>query len=324
MKKNYDYNSNFSLYIKGLINQKRADGFLFEYESYILKVFDDFCVNNDFQDNVITRDLVMKWAIQRETEGINYRNQRVSIVRQLSTYMNSLGINSYIPKHTASTVITVPHILNTEELESLFRVIDSYLPKSKKWHRFSMEYQVIFRLYYCCGLRLAEACNLKISDVNLDDGILKIIQSKGNNDRLVYMANDVTELCKNYNKKMASILPDCKWFFPGGDPNYPIRKTSMDRKFKQLWNMTSFADECDKAPTIHALRHTFVVNKMNEWMMNGISLNNRIPYLSKYLGHSRVEDTFYYYHQVDRAFQIVRQKDSISDKVIPEVVEYEK
>jgi len=323
MNKNYVYSSSLAPYIEGLICQKRADGFLYEYEAYILKTFDDFCVNNGFCDTVITRDLVMEWAVQRETEGVNYRNQRVSFVRQLSLYMNSLGINSYIPRQTASTATTVPHILSADELKSLYQVVDSYLPDNEEWHRFSMEYQVIFRLYYCCGLRLAEVCNLKVKDVNLDDGILKIMQSKGNKDRLVYMADDVTDLCRKYHKRMASVLPGSEWFFPGRVPGQPIRKTSMDKKFKQFWNMTPFADTCDKAPTIHALRHTFVVNRMNEWMLEGISLNTMMPYLSRYLGHSSVEDTFYYYHQVDRAFQIVRQKDSLSDKVIPEVVPYE-
>lgn len=323
MNRNYIYRSSFAPYIEGLIRQKRSAGFRYEYEAYILKTFDYFCVNNDFNAAEITRELVMKWAIQRETEGINYRNQRVSFVRQLSLYMNSLGILSYIPHQTASTVTTISHILNPDELKSLYQIIDSYLPEKKAWHRFSMEYQVIFRLYYCCGLRLAEACNLRINDVDLENGTLKIMQSKGDKDKLVYMAEDVTDLCRRYHKKMSSILPDTPWFFPGKNPNQPIPKTSMDKKFKQFWNMTPFANTCDKAPTIHSLRHTFVVNRMNEWMNEGINLSSMMPYLSKYLGHTSIEGTFYYYHQVDSAFQIVHQKDSLSDSVIPEVIPYE-
>ncbi len=323
MNRNYVYSSSLAPYIEGLILQKRADGFLYEYEAYILKTFDDFCLDNGFHGAVITRDLVMEWAIQRKTEGVNYRNQRVSFIRQLSLYMNSMGIDSYVPRQTASVAIVVPHILSANELKSLYQVVDSYLPENENWHRFSMEYQVIFRLYYCCGLRLAEACNLKIKDVNLDEGILKIVQSKGNKDRLVYMAKDVTDLCRSYHKRILPILPNTEWFFPGRNPKQPIQKTSMDKKFKQFWNMTPFADTCYKNPTIHALRHTFVVNRVNEWMLEGISLNTMMPYLSRYLGHSSVEDTFYYYHQVDRAFQIVRKKDSLSNKVIPEVIPYE-
>jgi integrase len=323
MNKNYIYKSIFEEFINGLIQQKRADGFIYEYEAYIFKKFDEFCLDRIVCDAIITRELAMNWAIQRPTEGINYRNQRVSLLRQLSLYMNSLGIKAYIPHYTPSSSTTVPHILSDCELKSFYQIVDSYLPDNKKWHRFSLEYQVIFRLYYCCGLRLAEVCNLKVKDVNLNDGILRIIQSKGNKDRLVYMAEDVTELCKNYHERMKSIFSVTEWFFPGKVEGKPFQKTSLDKKFKQFWEMTPFSVACDKAPTIHALRHTFVVNRMNQWMLEGISLNTIMPYLSKYLGHSSIEDTFYYYHQVDRAFQIVREKDSLSEKVIPEVIEYE-
>ena len=323
MSKKYVYSSSLAPYIEGLIDQKRADGFIYEYEAYILKTFDIFCIDNGFCGNIITRDLVMEWAVQRKTEGLNYRNQRVSFVRQLSLYMNSLGINSYIPGKTASTASTVPHILSAKELKAFYKAVDSYLPQNEKWHRFSMEYQVIFRLYYCCGLRLAEACHLRVNDVDLHGGILKIMQSKGNKDRVVYMADDITELCRKYHQRIVSILPSTEWFFPGKDCNQPIQKHNLDKKFKQLWNMTPFADTCDKTPTIHALRHTFVVDKMNEWMLCGIKLNFMMPYLARYLGHSSVEGTFYYYHHVDRAFQIVRDKDSLSDRIIPGVVPYE-
>ena len=110
----------------------------------------------------LTGHIPMKWAIQKETEGTNYRNQRLSFVRQLSLYMNSLGINSYIPQLMQSEAITIPHVLSQDELRAFFNVADTYLPRgSKKWHRLSMEYQVLFRMYYCCGMRLAEGCRLK-------------------------------------------------------------------------------------------------------------------------------------------------------------------
>lgn len=40
---------------------------------------------------------------------------------------------------------------------------------------------------------------------------------------------------------------------------------------------------------------------------------------SKYWGHKGREETFYYYHQVDKTFRIIRQKDSKSASVIPKV-----
>lgn len=44
-----------------------------------------------------------------------------------------------------------------------------------------------------------------------------------------------------------------------------------------------------------------------------------MPFLSKFLGHKGRGETFYYYHQVDEAFKIIRQKDSKAATIIPEV-----
>ncbi|KJF28428.1 hypothetical protein TZ02_03370 [Clostridium aceticum] len=319
----YQYSSVLAPYIEGLIRQKKADGFIYDYQSYILKTFDDFCLNRGYKNAVITRDVAMEWAVQRKTEGLNYRNQRVSFLRQLSLYMNSMGINSYIPHHMPSEKVSVPHIFNREELQAFFEVVDTYLPENERWHCLAMEYQLLFRLYYCCGLRLSEGCGLEKKDVDLTNGILDIRQSKGRKDRQVYMADDLIELCRKYQAKMNWMQPNTVWFFPGRTPDKHIQKTSIDKKFKQLWEMTSYSKHCDKQPTVHAFRHTFVVNRINHWMVEGVSLENMMPYLSRYLGHSGIEDTMYYYHQVHTAFEIVRQKDQISAKVIPEVMPYE-
>ncbi|WP_243239945.1 tyrosine-type recombinase/integrase, partial [Sulfobacillus harzensis] len=44
---------------------------------------------------------------------------------------------------------------------------------------------VLFRLLYGCGLRVYEACQLRVSDVDLGRGILLIREAKGGNDRMV-------------------------------------------------------------------------------------------------------------------------------------------
>lgn len=99
-----------------------------------------------------------------------------------------------------------------------------------------------------------------------------------------------------------------------------ILKTSVDRKFNELWNSTENASLCDKKPTVHCLRHAFVIKRMNEWMMQGIDLNNMMPYLSNHLGHSSPLESFYYYHQVEDTFRIIKQHEEILSTVIPEVI----
>ncbi len=139
-----EYNSSLGVYITGLIEQKQACGYAYEYEAYILEFFDRFCLERNHTEGTITRNLVMDWAIQRPTEGKNYRNQRVSFVRQLALYMQSLGKNPYIPKHFASETVDVPHILSRAELTSFFSVVDTYSPPQSVFRRLVPTYQILF------------------------------------------------------------------------------------------------------------------------------------------------------------------------------------
>jgi len=318
-----EYHSALAPYIVGLIKQKQACGYSYDCEAYFLKSFDRFCIEHNHTAATITRDLVMQWAVQRPTEGKNCRNQRVSFVRQLALYMRSLGQNAYIPKHFASETVQVPHILSRAELRGFFAVVDHYLPLQPCFHRLVSTYRVLFRLFYCCGLRLAEGCNLRRSCVDLNNGTIKILHSKGNKDRLVFLSDDVRALCREYDQAMQSIIADREWFSPGKHPQRAIRKTSVDKKFRQFWNKTPFAGKVDKEPTIQCLRHTFVANKMNEWIEAGVDTAVMMPYLSRYLGHSSISETQYYFHTIEQAFPVVHQHDAVARRVIPEVVHYE-
>ena len=259
----------------------------------------------------------------RPTEGKNYRNQRVSFVRQLALYMRSLGKNVYIPKHFASETVAVPHILSRTELRSFFSVVDAYKPPQPSFRRLVWAYRVLFRLFYCCGLRLSEGCYLPRFCIDLNNGTIKILHSKGNKDRLVFLADDVRALCREYDQGMQSIIADREWFFPGWHLNRPIRARAVDKKFSEFWNKTPFAGTVDKKPTVQSLRHTFVVNKMNEWMETGADTTVMMPYLSRYLGHSSISDTQYYFHTIEQAFPVVHSHDAVAQRVIPEVVTYE-
>ena len=286
--KNYTYHSQLAPYISGLIQQKQANGYLYEFEAYILERFDRFCIENGYDNGCLTRDLVMAWAEQKPTESKNYRNQRVSFVRQLALYMISLNMEAYIPREFESNTISVPHILSADEIHAFYKAVDSFLPFQPSFQRFSLSYSVLFRLFYCCGLRLAEGCYLKRTAVNLKNGCLSILQSKGHKDRVVFMSKEMMQMCEKYDNLIQKLLPEREWFFPGRDESRPFSKTHIDKKFNDFWNMTPYAGNVDKKPTIHSLRHTYVVTKMNEWMNEGKDFNVMVSYLSMYLGHTSV------------------------------------
>ncbi|MDE6516594.1 MAG: hypothetical protein K2L18_01920, partial [Acetatifactor sp.] len=44
------------------------------------------------------------------------------------------------------------------------------------------------------------------------------------------------------------------------------------------------------------LRHAFAARNLIKWIDNGLDVNNLLPYLSTYMGHSELNSTFYYIH----------------------------
>jgi integrase len=326
MIKDYQYQSCMATYIKALIFQKRLEGFLYDTEEYHLKHFDAFCIKQELSQPTISRELVMAWSEIRDTEGRVYRSRRVSALRQLALYMQSLGVEAHIPTQFYQKSHYVAHMLSDEEIREFFKAADSYHPKQNiiAFKRLSMEYRVLFRVIYCCGLRVSEARKLRNTDVNLNDGTICIAQSKGRKDRIVYLAPDVLELCVEYRNLIDSVYHAASdWFFPARNPDKMLSVCNIGLKFRQFWAKTPFAAACDLSPTVHCLRHSYVVKRMNLWMEERISLSSMMPYLSKYLGHKSPSGTFYYYHQIDAAFKIIRARDTLSTKIIPEVGVYE-
>jgi len=319
----YVFQSHLAQYIEGLVREKRAAGYKYSSQGKILEMFDRFLIDNGFDDGSLTREMVMSWATQRPTECKNYRNNRVSAVRQLAWYMVSLDKAAYVPKHFASSVTPAPHIFSDDELSEFFGVVDGYCPPQFGYQHSAPANSILFRLFYCCGLRLSEGCQLKTTDVDLHNGVLSIRQSKGRKDRLVYMSDGMAHMCRQYDRLMQRIIPEREWFFPGRDMGKPVSKSGIDGRFTLFWNMTSFAGSVGKKPTVHCFRHSYVVSKMNEWMGEGIDFASMMPYLSRYLGHASISETQYYYHMAVSAFGVIRSRDKLSAKVIPEVTHYE-
>ena len=323
----YQYGSCFGPYIQQFIERKRSIGFVYEHEEWELKHFDHFCCEKGISEPSLSRELVMEWGQLRENEYKSTSSSRFSIIRQFGLFLLSLDLEAYLPSNYSYSSKGKTHVLSDEEIVGIFKNIDQRQPvhNNPDFRRLSLEYRVILRLIYCCGLRISEARLLKKQDVAFESGTLRIMQSKGHKDRLVYFSPDMKQLLLQYHDEIVSRY-NCQteWFFPGRYPDRPLPVVTIDMVFRNAWKHTPFADSCDKAPTVHSLRHTFVVKRMNLWMEQGVSLKEMLPYLSRFLGHASPNETFYYYHQVDSAFRIIRLRDKSSSSVIPEVVADEK
>jgi integrase len=70
-------------------------------------------------------------------------------------------------------------------------------------------------------------------------------------------------------------------------------------------------------PRIHDLRHTFAVRTLEDWYRKGKDVEKYLPYLTTYLGHGHVRDTYWYITGVPELMQLaIKRMTSIKGNSI--------
>ena len=126
----YTFTGAFAPFICGLIEKKQALGHDYHGSACILRTFDKFCREQFPHETCLTAELAMKWAEQSKTEKNLSRLNRVSVVRELAKYMNSVGEQAYLLplQLTKKTGRHIPYIYSKEDLSKLFKEMDSLQP----------------------------------------------------------------------------------------------------------------------------------------------------------------------------------------------------
>ena len=317
----YSYCSNFKEFIEGLIKQKKSLGYPYKNSGGILCMFDKYCLKQFPEEKNLTRDIVMGWASLKENEHPNGLLSRITPVRQLAKYMNSIGVEAYVipPKIPKKQIRYEPHIFTSHQLKAFFQSVDS-CQKSSFCPGRHLVVSVFFRVLYCCGLRCSESRLLCVSDVDLEAGTLYIRQSKGHKDRLVYLSDDVLNLCRTYDEKIKKIYPQRTAFFPNKTGGF-YGRSAVGYWFHLFWDDLPVAKSCPgNYARPYDFRHVFAANRLNHWVEEGKDINAYLPYLSMYMGHCNQVDTDYYLHLVPEFFPVFKKRaSSLSENLIPEV-----
>jgi integrase len=146
------------------------------------------------------------------------------------------------------------------------------------------------------GLRIGEALNLKVPEVDLNEGILTIIGTKFGKSRLVPIHETTRHVLADYLARREHFLAGryAAHFFitstghrlDGGD----VRRT-----FYVLSRQIGLRrPTASSGPRLHDFRHRFAVETLLQWYRRGEDVERRLPVLSTYLGHVHPSDTYWY------------------------------
>jgi integrase len=311
-------------YAAEYISQKRALGLKCRGEVQILNMFDSFCVEHDLSEPAIPQPLFDIWCLKRPHENGTTHNMRIGHIRRFAKFLTNNGVEAptvFLPLPKPDKKF-LPHIFTHDEIRRLLAQADK-TKSCRHYDRQSLAHLImplLFRMLYCCGLRINEALKLKTSMADLRGGILRLSETKNYNERLVPMSSSLTQLCAEYRANPLVKNYGGEYFFPASDGTHYAVCTIYERFREYLWSAGIGHGGRGKGPRLHDIRHTFAVHTLNKWASEGKDIYVALPNLMRYLGHKSIKSTEKYVRLVPEAYaQVTIPFEEHFGDVFPEV-----
>lgn len=283
-------------------------------------MFDQFAIISNAKEITINKELADKWSQKKPNESNSTHYRRVMHLIHFCCFMNDLGYTSYVPKLPREYKSTfTPYVFTHDEIYSIFSECDKLKINGLMDSTVNV-IPAIIRLLYATGLRVGEAVNLKIRDVNLNENNLIVSQSKNGRERLVPFSNSIAGVLKQYRATLKVAQDSEDYFFIKQNGRKCREKTIYDWFRKILWNAGISHGGKGKGPRLHDLRHTFSVHAIAAMVNSGSDLYYTLPILSEYLGHQSLEATEKYVRLTAEMHpELVNQISAVCSEVFPEV-----
>jgi site-specific recombinase XerD len=142
-------------------------------------------------------------------------------------------------------------------------------------------------LAYGCGLRAGEVVRLRAGDIDSEQMIIRVVQSKGLKDRHVMLPAEVLDRLRQWWKARPTaydtgLAPEQRWLFPGRSKRQPL----TTRQFARLFKQAAKAAGLRKTLSLHTLRHSFATHLLER--------GTDIRVIQALLGHEKLETTARY------------------------------
>jgi integrase len=248
----------------------------------------------------ITQALALTWAQQPANVQPAYWAQRLSFVRGFARYRSSSDPRTQIPSPGLlpfKPKRARPYLYSDEEIKSLLRAALKMPHRYESGALLPWVYYCLFGLLSVSGLRLGEARNLKLQDVDLDNAVLTVRGAKFGKTRWVPLHASTCKVLADYMDRRQRHWAErtvSPYLFVSSWGNR-LDGGQIHRAFYVLSRQIGLRGASDShGPRLHDLRHRFATKTLVNWYRSGQDPERRLPLLSAYLGHVHVADTQWY------------------------------
>lgn len=279
---------------------KRALGFALRIDGRQLLQFAAFADRSGHR-GPLTFKLALRWARLPQHVASHYYAKRLDIVRRFAQFRAVFDPKTEVPPLGylgSPNHRPAPYIYRLTEVRALLKAARRLSPRGGLRPR---SYTTLIGLLACTGLRLSEALRLQVDDVDLETGVLLVRQSKFHLTRLVPLHPSAIRALRHYRRGRDKQYPLHRGAFFLSEGGEALNQRTVHQTFTGLRTcLGCFATR--RPPRWHDLRHTFACRRLLLWCRQPDHLDNRIVYLSRYLGHRQIAFTYWYLTGVPELF----------------------
>jgi len=283
--------------LKEYLSLRRSLGFKLRDAARILQRFVAFM--EERQAPHITIKLALEWVQQAKTVQPAERARRLCFIRGFARHRSATDLLTEVPPWQLCPYRSSrarPYLYSEQEVKDL---LAAALRLPTAWPSTPLRPRVfhcLLGLLSVTGLRISEALDLKLEDVDLDQGVLTIRSAKFGRSRLVPVHPTTRTVLTEYLRRRRHFLgPRRSDFVFVSNRGTRLDGGRVHRAFYTLSRQTGLrAPGSHKGPRLHDFRHRFAVQVLTRWYESGQDPARRLPELSTYLGHVYVAGTYWY------------------------------
>ena len=284
---------------------RRGLGFKLRDESRVLQDFAAF-LQRQGTTHITTR-LAIRWATRPRNVHPSHWARRLTMVRLFAIHWRAHDPRTEVPPAGAipgRCARARPYLYSKDEIRRLINAARGLRTKSGLRPK---TYVTVFGLLTVTGMRVSEIIALDRDDMDLDRGVLTIRHTKFGKSRFVPVHPSTRRALRRYADQRDQVYPrpSTPSFFLG-ERGTRLTWWIVRWTFVQLSKQIGLRRPADShGPRLHDFRHRFAVETLLGWYRAGVDVEQRIPHLATYLGHTHVSDTYWYLSAVPELMQLV-------------------
>lgn len=239
-----------------------------------VKVFEKFLAQNDCKiSNEINYSFIRQWIVSLSEKRYSKTsiNRKIASLKSYFNFLVNIDIIESSPLKGHKNLKSSSKIVIPFSEDEIMQVFENFNDS-----KISDRDKLIIEIFYSTGLRREELINIKIQDIFLKEGLIKIL-GKRSKERLIPILPSLSKNLKNF----ISINNNSKYLFE----TKKLKKISVSTVYRLINKYFRLVSSKVKVSP-HVLRHTFATHMLN----NGADINT----IKEILGHSSLSSTQIY------------------------------